>query len=225
MSGGGKTSVKYRQGASYKTMNTWQKYTESWKHNWITRIITVIFLLFLVALVAYLLQELDTFRGSIWNDIGAEIYEFLDEWAIIISAGVTLLLAVTVGWVVMDNHHDKKVDRALRLQNEVVVWAVEVMETIPLPSAELKAASNEAIREKLTGLSATSIIAGTKANELMPGSELKRKIDTVSNSLEEFVQNLEQTTDNNPASIENQRDNLKKALLDIIKSASSVTVT
>lgn len=206
-------------------MNTWQKYTASWKHYWITRIITVIFLLFLVALVAYLLQELDTFRGSIWNDIGAEIYEFLDEWTIIISAGVTLLLAVTVGWIVMDNQRDKKIDRALRLQDDVIGWAMGVMEVISLPAAELKAASREATCEKLTGLSALSIIAGTKANELMPGGELKIKIDNASDSLVEYARNLEHTSDNNPASIEIQRDNLKQALLDIIKSASSVTAT
>ena len=78
-------------------MNAWHRYIESWKSNWFIRVITVTVIIVAVAMLAYIVQELNVVKGTIWNNAASEVYEFLDEWAIIVSAGVTLMLAITVG--------------------------------------------------------------------------------------------------------------------------------
>ena len=153
-----------------------------------------------------------------------EIYEFLDEWAMIISAGVTLMLAITVGWVIMDNHRDRKVDRIQRLQNDVISWATEVMKALFVTSFKRQTVVQENMREKLTVLTAVKIFTKTKAAELMPDGELARKVENAGTHLEQFIKNLEHTSENDFVSLETPWKNLKQEFLDIIESASSIVI-
>ena len=175
-------------------------------------------------MLAYIIQELDFLKGSVWNKAAWEIYEFLDEWAMIISAGVTLMLAITVGWVVMDNYRDRKVDRIQRLQNDVISWATEVMKALFVTSFKGQTVVQENMREKLTVLTAVKIFTKTKAAELMPDGELARKVENAGTHLEQFIKNLEPTSENDFVSLETPWKNLKQEFLDIIESASSIVI-
>lgn len=205
-------------------MNAWHRFIEYWKSNWFIRAITIIIIIFSLGMLAYIIQELDFLKGSAWNKAAWEIYEFLDEWAMIISAGVTIMLAITVGWVIMDNYRDRKVDRIQRLQNDVISWATEVMKALFVTSFKRQTVVQENMREKLTVLTAVKIFTKTKAAELMPDGELARKVENAGTHLEQFIKNLEHTSENDFVSLETPCKNLKQEFLDIIESASSIVI-
>lgn len=56
-----------------------------------------------------------------------KIFGFFDDWALVLSAAATLLLAFTAFWAIMDNRYGRKVDRKERLLNEIVEWAEDIL--------------------------------------------------------------------------------------------------
>ena len=52
---------------------------------------------------------------------------WLKEWALFISAGVTLLLAIAAFWAIWQNHLIQKRERKERLLNEIIEWAVDIL--------------------------------------------------------------------------------------------------
>ena len=56
-----------------------------------------------------------------------KIFGFFDDWAIILSASVMLLLAGAAVWTIMDNRYARQLDRKDRLLNEIIEWARDVM--------------------------------------------------------------------------------------------------
>ncbi|MFH1925551.1 MAG: hypothetical protein ABIK32_03545 [Chloroflexota bacterium] len=57
-----------------------------------------------------------------------KIFDFFDDWALVLSAAATFLLAFTAFWAIMDNRYGRKVDRKERLLNEIIKWSQDVAE-------------------------------------------------------------------------------------------------
>jgi len=55
-----------------------------------------------------------------------KIFDFFNEWATILYAGVTLLLIGVAVWTIMDNRYARRIDRKERLLNEIIEWAEDV---------------------------------------------------------------------------------------------------
>jgi hypothetical protein len=56
-----------------------------------------------------------------------KIFDFLYQWAVVLSASVTLMLAGAAVWAIMDNRYGRRVDRKERLLNEIIEWVVDVV--------------------------------------------------------------------------------------------------
>ena len=53
--------------------------------------------------------------------------DWLKEWALVVSAGVTLLLAFAAFWAIWQNHSFRKKEYKRRLLNEIIEWAVDIL--------------------------------------------------------------------------------------------------
>ena len=58
-----------------------------------------------------------------------KIFDFFTQWAMVLSATATLLLAGTAFWAIMDNRHSRIVERRERLLNEIIDWAIDIAKT------------------------------------------------------------------------------------------------
>jgi hypothetical protein len=52
--------------------------------------------------------------------------EWLKEWAMPLSAGATLILAITAFWAIWQNHQIQKRERRDRQINEIIDWAINL---------------------------------------------------------------------------------------------------
>ena len=55
-----------------------------------------------------------------------KIFEFFDEWSLVLSASATLLLALIAFWAIIDNRWSLKLNKRESLLNEIVEWATNV---------------------------------------------------------------------------------------------------
>jgi hypothetical protein len=58
--------------------------------------------------------------------MGIDIFKWLKDWAMPLSAGATFLLAIAAFGAIWQNHRLQKRDRKERLLNEIIKWAVDI---------------------------------------------------------------------------------------------------
>lgn len=55
-----------------------------------------------------------------------QIFDFFSQWAIVLSAGATFLLALTAFWAIIDNRYGRILDRKERQLTEIIEWAIDL---------------------------------------------------------------------------------------------------
>jgi hypothetical protein len=104
---------------------------------------------------------------QIFKEVGflpaQKIFDFLNQWAMVLSASATLLLAFTAFWAIMDNRHGRIVDRRERLLKEVIDWATDIL----ICGRDI---SRELFKE----------IAGGSTSKRAAGIELEAKFNVIS---------------------------------------------
>ncbi len=97
-----------------------RQYWAYFKGYWFIRTITVIIII--VVVLAILVQNTkDTNNFAKWA------FTFLSDWALVLSASATLLLALVAFWAIMDNRNSRILDKKERLLNEIIEWAEDVL--------------------------------------------------------------------------------------------------
>lgn len=74
---------------------------------------------------------------------GVMIAEWIKEWAIPLSAGITLLLALAAFWAIWQNYQFHKRERNERLLNEIIEWVTELPKFLITMKFEFIQADNE----------------------------------------------------------------------------------
>ncbi len=203
----------------------WQRSLEYWKAYWYIRTaITFVIIILSLGILVQILKEIPCLAGTIWYTSATAIYDFFNDWSLVLSAGVTLMLAVAAIWAVMDNRYGRRLDRMQRLQDDVINWAFEVRKTLFVPCFERQTVIQADMREKLDALAAKRSIIEAKAAELSVHAELTEKVGEVANHLEQFINNLEHVSVQDFDSLKTPWENLKKEFLEIVKSASSIKI-
>lgn len=82
---------------------------------------------FIIAIIIFTVL-IQTFRtpGVSPDNLADTIYNFFNDWAIVLGASVTLLLASAAFLAILDNRHSKVVDRKERYINEIIEWAQDI---------------------------------------------------------------------------------------------------
>ncbi len=74
------------------------------------------------AILIHILKEVDIVPAQ-------NIFDFFNEWATILYAGVTLLLVGVAVWTITDNRYSRMLEKRERLLNEIIQWAENVAES------------------------------------------------------------------------------------------------
>lgn len=140
-------------------------------------------------------KETNCFAGWVFN--------FLQQWAIAISAAVTLLLALAAFWSISDTRHFRYVESITKSLDEVCSWAMDTKRALYLPKWGHQEASQYNLRANLEHIATRSVFVKSAAERLVKslqkgeaitvGCKLTRSVNDAATHLDQFIRDLRQT--------------------------------
>lgn len=150
-----------------------------------------------------------------------KIFDFLSQWALVLSAGAMFLLAGTAFWAIIDNRHSRIQDSRRRSLDEIRAWAQDAFQVLSPPGKYLlvDSATLRNMEVSLRSIAARSISAITDANEF--GSKLKENVDKAATNLDSFIEKI-WSKQGKWVDFNTEWENLKNNFLDVIGIASEL---
>jgi len=162
------------------------------------------------------------------------VFDFLTQWAIVLSAAVTLMLAIGAFWNISDTRHFRYVESITKSLDEIRSWALDAKRALFLPWWERQLALEANLREKLEHIAARSVFVKSDAERLVdsltkgevtaPGCELARRVNDAAIRLDQFINSLKQTAVGDFGSLKIQWENLDKDFEAVIEAASHIKI-
>jgi len=205
--------------------NLWERIAEYWEAFWFIRVIVYFFIIAVcLAILVQILKQIPCLSGSVISCVAQEIYNFFHDWAMVLSATVTFIIATAAFWVIIDNRFGRRIDRMQRLRNEIINWASDVRKALFVPWFERETVIQHEMRERLEALVILRSIIEANVSEIAPNSDLMTNIRQAADHLENFIQNLKHTPPAGFKSLETPWENLKKEFLNAIESAARIII-
>lgn len=162
------------------------------------------------------------------------VFDFLTQWAIVLSAAVTLMLALAAFWNISDIRHFRYVESITKSLDEIRSWALDAKRALFLPSWDHQWASQYNLRENLEHIATRSVFVKSDAERLVNsltkneatavGCELARRVNDAATHLDQFINNLRQTAVGDFGNLRIPWGNLDKDFDAVIKSASHIKI-
>lgn len=179
--------------------------------------------------------------SAIWVQLSKEsnwfakwVFDFLAQWAIVLSAAVTLMLAMAAFWNISDARHFRYMESIAKSLDETRSWALDAKRVLFLPWWERQLALEANLREKLEHIAARSVFVKSDAERLVdsltkgevtaPGCELARRVNDAAIHLDQFINSLKQTAVGDFGSLESPWENLMKDFDAVIEAASRIKI-
>ena len=171
---------------------------------------------FIFLCLAILIQSFKT-----TNCLATWLFNFLSQWAMVLAASATVLLAAAAFWAIMDNRHSRLKDSKKHSLDQICSWAQDAFRVLSRPGEYLvlDAAERFEMRMDLTPIYARSIVTIADANEF--GGDLKTKVDSASTRLNAFIEYLGPKRPES-VNLSDEWEQLKNAFLDVIGVASEL---
>lgn len=162
------------------------------------------------------------------------VFDFLTQWAIVLSATVTLMLAIAAFWNVSDTRHFRYVESISKSLDEIRSWALDANRALFLPWWDRQWALQYNLREKLEHIAARSVFVKSDTERLVNsltkdeattvGSLLSHRVNDASTHLDQFINNLMQTAVADFGSLRILWENLDKDFDAVIEAASHIKI-
>ena len=162
------------------------------------------------------------------------VFDFLTQWAIVLGAVVTLMLALAAFWNISDTRHFRYVESITRSLHEIRSWALDAKRVLFLPSWDHQWASQYNLRENLEHIATRSVFVKNDAERLVNsltknqataiGFELARRVNDAATHLEQFINNLRQIAVGDFGSLSIPWENLNNDFDAVIESASHIKI-
>ena len=148
-----------------------------------------------LAILIQIYKETNCFVGWVFN--------FIQQWAIVLAAAVTLLLALAAFWNISDTRHFQYVETITKSLDEVRSWAMDTKRALYLPRWGHQEASVYDLRDNLEHMANRSVFVKSDAERLVKAQqkgeadivvcELASKVNDAATRLEQFIRDLRQT--------------------------------
>jgi len=162
------------------------------------------------------------------------VFDFLQQWVIVLSAAVTLLLALAAFWSISDTRHFRYVESITESLDEVRSWAVDTKRALYLPKWGHQEASEYRLRDNLEHIAARSVFIRRDAERLVKflqkaeativGCELTRTVNDAATHLDQFIRDLRQTGAGEFESLRTPWEELNRDFDAVIEVASHVSI-
>jgi hypothetical protein len=163
--------------------------------------------------------------------------DWLKEWAIVVSAGVTLLLAIAAFWTIRQNYSLRKKERRERLLNEIIEWADDIRKSssesidpneIIFDDPTMQIASQQVfqqLRRKYQSLNTKSAYMKEAISKVF-GINLLSAVEKVIKKLNEAIKMLgtciTSKAKENSAKVEEYKKSLDNCTEELIKEATKI---
>jgi len=178
---------------------------------------------------------------AVWVQLSKEtnwfanwLFTFLKEWATVLSAAVTLLLAFAALWVISDTRHFRDMDSKIRSLNDICSWALDAKRALFVPWFNHQWAAQSNMREELEHIAARSVFVKSDAKRLCeslakgkasePSARLAQKVNEAATNLDQFINSLKVTAVRDFGGLEPSWENFDNDFKAVIESASDITI-
>lgn len=159
------------------------------KNNWIPVTVAISAVLIITITVQTLKEEACPVYMPWYQCIANHIFKYFNDWAIALSATVTLLLAIAAFGAIAENRRIRLEDMELaanrRSLDEIRSWAEEAYATIVTPGLEDLQTEQKKMIQRLAPLAARTLIVRECAEWL--GGSLAEHVDDAVKSMQSFV--------------------------------------
>lgn len=161
------------------------------------------------------------------------VFDLLTQWAIVLSAAVTLMLAMAAFLNISDARHFRYVESITKSLDETRSWALDAKRALFLPWWDRQLALEGNLREKLEYIAASVFVKSdaerlvgslTKDEATAVGYELARRVNDAAIHLDQFINSLKQTAVGDFGSLEIPWENLNKDFDAVIEAASHIKI-
>jgi len=162
------------------------------------------------------------------------VFDFLAQWAIVLSAAVTLMLAMAAFWNISDTRRFRYVESITKSLDGTRGWALDAKRALFLPWWDHQWASQYKLRENLEHVAVRSVFVKSDAERLVHsltkdevtavGCELARRVNDAAIHLDQFIKSLKQTAVGDFDSLKIPREDLDKDFDAVIEAASHIKI-
>ena len=166
------------------------------------------------------------------NCVAGWLFDFLQQWAIVLGAAVTLLLALIAVLNISDTRHFRYAESIAKYLDEVCSWLTETKRALYLPKWGHQEAARYQLRDKLENVAVRSEFVKGDAERLarsLPkgqaseaGHHLASKVSDVITHLDQFIVALRKTTVADSESLRGPWKELGNEFDTVIEVASQV---
>jgi len=192
---------------------------------WLPITIFVVIILGLAILIQ-IYKETNCFAGWVFN--------FLQQWAIVLGAAVTFLLALAAFWSISDTRHFQYVESITKSLDEVRSWAMDTKRALYLPRWGHQEASQYDLRDNLEHMATRSVFVKSDAERLVKAlqkgeanivvCELASKVNDATTRLDQFIKDLRQTDPGDFEGLRTQWGELNTHFNALVEVASRVRI-
>ena len=163
------------------------------------------------AIVLGLSISVQTYKGTC--TVAGSVSRYFSDWSIVISAFVTLTLALAAFWAISDNRHSRFVEFRKRSLDEIRDWAIGCLESAL--SLHLGVEKVEQVKLQLDLLNIRGVAVETDAVEI--DNNLGEKIAEVLKTVESHLEKIKNGGDRTDT-----LNKLEKLVLEIAKATSKL---
>ena len=152
-----------------------------------------------------------TYKGT--YTVAGSVFRYFNDWSIVISAFITLTLALAAFWAISDNRHSRFVEFRKRSLDEIRDWAIECFQTTF--SLKVAAIDVKNTRKQLNLLNIRGVAVEADAVEI--DNNLGAKIAEVRKTVKSLLELIEANGDRTK-----EEESLEKLVEEIVTDTSKL---